>query len=698
MISLVATLVFAAIAAMALSDSAQAQSCDTPVVDGTTLTGTPCTDVLIAEPSVTTIIGGDGSDIIVAERSTTEIITGAGDDVIYAGFRSVTVDAGPGNDVFYGRLPEDPETNTSEDQVEPASAVETLDAAGTSEAQLAGTPGPDYEVGGIDDDTFFGDTGDDIAFGLRGNDDLHGGPGADQLFGGVGDDHLSGDDGEDLISGGFGYDWGYGGDHADFIRGDGSGDAELFGNLGIDTISIATGATPGFSRALPSSYPNFPGSNGERGAYIDLAAGFADNGAATDGGGNDVTIGGFENAIGTPFSDYIRGDAGINMLDGGGGADVIVAGDGNDELHGGADGDHLEGENGTDTVSGNAGSDYCTDDGVTFICERSPATGGPGVVMRDTTKISVGVMGRHTGTQTRPEIYVTGGSNNDNVTISYQIAASGSTPHTVTIVANAGTIDIDPSADGSCQSYAASWASCSTSARPDTVTFAGMGADDQVNVSPAAALPVLTTKTFLGNSGADDLYGDEAEDVLVGGDAGNWTDRLWGGASDDMLLNGDGRDELRGEDGNDLLISTSICSNDTIWGGAGYNNASWARYGASGVDARLTTLKVGKTGNPSCTGVNAGIPDNLSAIDALEGSNQNDVLVSGVEGDLLYGRTGADQFYGNGGNDKITANHGDEDPVIDCGSGTDSGTRDAIDANHVANCDGNMVWSEAIGG
>ncbi|HEX6603144.1 MAG TPA: hypothetical protein VF030_10935, partial [Solirubrobacterales bacterium] len=178
--------------------------------------------------------------------------------------------------------------------------------------------------------TVFGEGGDDVLYGQRGNDNLFGGEGADRLYGGVGDDRLRGGPGADRLFGGFGADSldGEGGD--DLARGDATIDALGDSGGGVDTLSFATGATPGFPNT--GSFftgAGFPAGAEGRGVYVDLGQGFANNGLAPSGGGVDEPLepasdfGDFETVVGTPFPDYLVGTAGTETFHGGGGADLI---------------------------------------------------------------------------------------------------------------------------------------------------------------------------------------------------------------------------------------------------------------------------------------------------------------------------------------------------------------------------------------
>src|SRR3954453_1205183 len=241
----------------------------------------------------------------------------------------------------------------------------------------------------------FGEGGDDVIYGQRGNDSMFGGEGADRLYGGVGDDRLRGGPGDDRLSGGFGADSLDGEEGNDFDRGDAPIDSIGDSGGGSDTLSFATGVTPGFPNTgsffTGAGFP--PGAEG-RGVYVDLGEGFANDGQAPSGGGFDVPLGpatdfsDFETVIGTPFPDYILGTSGTETFYGGGGADLIDGGGGSDVAHGGADKDGCV--------------NVATED-----CELS----GEEIELRDPGSIAVGVMAE--GGPEGPAVYLAGSDRND---------------------------------------------------------------------------------------------------------------------------------------------------------------------------------------------------------------------------------------------------------------------------------------------
>ena len=124
----------------------------------------------------------------------------------------------------------------------------------------------------------------------------------------------------DRLSGGFGADSLDGEAGDDFARGDATIDRIGDSGGGTDTLSFATGVTPGFPNQ-GSFFDNagFPPDVG-RGVYVDLGSDFANDGLAPSGGGvdeplaPDTTFGNFETVIGTPFDDYIVGTVGCRDL------------------------------------------------------------------------------------------------------------------------------------------------------------------------------------------------------------------------------------------------------------------------------------------------------------------------------------------------------------------------------------------------
>jgi hypothetical protein len=205
-----------------------------------------------------------------------------------------------------------------------------------------------------------------------------------------------------------------------------------------------------------------------------------------------------------------------------------------------------------------------------------------------------------------------------------------------------------------------------------------MGGNDTISTT---AFPSGATVVGLGGAGADTINGGPSEDVLVDGGPGDTSlDALHAGGGDDALVHNGGPDYLDGGEGSDLFLSVSVCDGETIDGGAPLandrDNASWAKNGAAGVDARIDLGVVGEVGPseaPVCPGETF---DHLTGIEDLEGSEGSDVLYGGEGDNQLLGHRGEDTYRALGGNDTIFANSGTRDRAIDCGEGEDSAVVD----------------------
>jgi Ca2+-binding RTX toxin-like protein len=481
---------------------------------------------------------------------------------------------------------------------------------------------------GVGSQTFEGGDGDDVVYGERGNDTLLGGPGNDQLFGGIGDDLLKGGPGDDRLAGGFGADSIDGEEGDDYVRGDSTIDRIFDTGGGTDTLSFSTGITPGFGGTVP--FAGFPPPGGERGVRLQLGVTGqnADNGVAPNGGGVDeVEVGAFERVVGTPFSDYITGTGAGEAIYGGGGADAIEGGGGADTLVGGADGDSVD-----------AG----------------------GVAPRDASKVSVGFM-TPPGATPYAQLYLVGSSGGDKVTATYS-------PAGVSFQLTAGAFDQSASDAGGCEVKTATEAVCPLITALDSVLLAGMNGNDSI---AASNFPSSVAVVAIGGEGSDSITGgEESEDILVDG-PGSGADVLSALGGDDALTHNGGADELLGGNGNDLFLSNSVCDDEQIRGGAGRDNASWARFG-EGVEANLATGTAGRPGSgeaPACGGEPL---DSLAEIEDLEGSSFADTFYGDGGPNQLLGHPGPDVYFAGAGEDSILANSADADLVINCGPDNDS--------------------------
>jgi Ca2+-binding RTX toxin-like protein len=488
----------------------------------------------------------------------------------------------------------------------------------------------------------YGEGGNDSLYGGRGNDSLYGGEGDDRLFGGIGDDHLRGGAGDDLLSGGFGADSLDGEAGSDFVRGDATID-KIFdsGPSGdTDTLSYATGATPGFPNSGDFGYAGFPAGADGRGVYVSLEEGFANDGLAPAGGGVDLELegGDFERLIGTPFDDLLVGTAGAEEIYGGGGADVILGEGGADQLYGGAEGDSCSGAP--------AASIHCE-------------TSGSSVQPRDGSAIAVGLMAP--AGVGPPAVYLAGSSGDDEVTavyspgkVAFELGSSST-----------GAFDATQASQGECTVPSSGEAVCPVSAAPDSIVLAGLGGDDSLSTS---GFPDSTSVVLLGGDGSDTLTTGATEDAVVDGPGDDAVDA---GPGDDAVPNNGGQDELKAGAGDDLFVSDAVCEGDLLDGGRGVDNANWANYDSAvslDLGSGVAGLR-GAGGRPECA---SGALTSLAGLEDIEGSNLGDVLIGDAGANQLLGRLGSDSYFGAAGDDSILANSGDSDTAIDCGEGFDT--------------------------
>lgn len=237
-----------------------------------------------------------------------------------------------------------------------------------------GTPGNDVLTGTSGDDNFWDGRGNDTMFGGYGNDTFFSGGGADTFFGEGGNDtvNYSGTPGTagvyanlaDGLGGEFGSasdhyssienitgtnyrDWIVGDANANVLRGL-AGDDYIEGGAGGDTLDGGTGVD-----GLIYSHSTAR-------VVVDLL-----NNTASGGDATGDTISGFENLLGSHYSDILSGTNGANIIRGDDGSDVINGRGGDDTIDGGRGNDIMTGGSGNDTFRfeeyAAGGADHITD-------------------------------------------------------------------------------------------------------------------------------------------------------------------------------------------------------------------------------------------------------------------------------------------------------------------------------------------------
>lgn len=174
-----------------------------------------------------------------------------------------------------------------------------------------------------------------------------------------------------------------------------------------------------------------------------------------------------------------------------------------------------------------------------------------------------------------------------------------------------------------------------------------------------------------GGDGDDKLYGDKfsGADTWVGNDrldGGNGNDMLYGHGGDDHLTGGAGNDSVYGMEDNDTIIGGT--GNDLIDGGTGFDTLDYSGMSAA-VNVYLNSNRADKAG---------GEIDRILSIENVIGTAYDDTIMlnegdeearGGGGADLMYGRGGNDTLYGDGGADRLYGMDGDD--VIYGGDGDD---------------------------
>lgn len=353
---------------------------------GTTIKGTPKSDVIVARGGNDTIFGYGGDDLICGGDGADVIDGGAGNDRIEGGPGWLTTDAsgakvvrndtligGPGDDFFSpgfdGRAkPADVgdrisfATATGPVRIDSATQQATGDGNDSwigMRAAILGSPYDDTFIGSDQRDVFNGMAGSDVINGAGGDDTLrdddpdaerqqpdtlHGGEGNDQLFTWGGFDTLSGGPGNDTL-----YDYGR---DAGVMQGE-AGDDVIYDGLGADPLQVVDGGD-GQDQVL--LYTDFTVQNRPR-LQVDMGLGQAQLQLPTPvtfrlAGAEDLQVYGFGvTYYGTPGNDRIGSD--------GTGAMHAEGRAGDDYLIGTYLDDFLDGGPGIDTALPGRGTDTC---------------------------------------------------------------------------------------------------------------------------------------------------------------------------------------------------------------------------------------------------------------------------------------------------------------------------------------------------
>ena len=310
-------------------------------ITGDKLYGDKGNDKLEGEEGNDLLEGGEGNDLLDGGKNNDTLLGGTGSDVLDGGEGDDSLKGGEDNDRLYGFRGNDSlDGENGNDELHGYYGNDTL-SGGTGNDILFGQKDQDILYGGDGDDTLYGeDNGKQgqTYDGINNNDTLDGGNGNDFLFGGIGDDKLYGNTGKDYLDGGDGNDELHGFQGQDMLIG-GRGEDILYGQQDNDVIRGGDGNDYLYgedNRNQGQTYSSTSNNN-------DILDGEAGNDTLDGGIGNDTLDGGIGN-------DWLVGGDGNDTLNGGDGNDALNGGDGNDTLNGGDGNDTLNGGNGNDTA------------------------------------------------------------------------------------------------------------------------------------------------------------------------------------------------------------------------------------------------------------------------------------------------------------------------------------------------------------
>ncbi|MFN7169072.1 MAG: S8 family serine peptidase [Pannonibacter sp.] len=621
-------------------------------------------DILIG---IENIVGSAFADTLTGDINANALSAGAGDDILIGGAGADTLDGGLGIDT-----------------ASYTTSAAAIDVDLSRASQIGGDAQGDRLVaienllGSAHADTLAGDGAANTLDGGAGNDILRGNAGQDRLVGGAGNDTIDGGADSDSVV--------YSGRRADY--------AIVKNSDGSITVTDKRANADGVDKVT----------NVE--TFI-----FADKSFATVSLTFDV------------LDKTIRGTEGNDTLNGTTGDDVIAAAGGNDTINGSAGKDTIDGGAGTDTVSYAASTagvsvDLVTGKGVggfadgDVLANVESVTGASAhnSTLRGNSGINVLIggngndllAGREGGdtlngaggidmadySESNAAVVVnlalttgqTGGHAQGDVLLGIENVTGSAYADTLTGDASANTLlggagnDILVGGRGNDR--------LDGGAGSDTAVYSGRYADYRITLNSDGSRTITDLRSG-GPDGSDTVLGVEtlrfADGLLLIGAVATATGttttaassstvfEVSGGSAHDSFLGTSGNDLINGGAGNDKFYGSAGA--DVFNGGDGWDIVNYST-SASAVDINLT--RASQLGGDA-----AG--DILVSIEAVYGSNHNDVIRGGAGNtvfggngnDTLYDGTGSDSFYGDGGDDHFVWGGGKTN-FFDGGSGFDT--------------------------
>ena len=464
-----------------------------------------------------------------------------------------------------------------------------------------------------------GTDGQDVIDGSGGDDRLRGVGDDDSINGGTGDDTIFGEDGNDIIIGGSGNDRIYGNAGDDLLHGQDENDF-LFGGSGNDLLNGGNGMDTLIAHDGDDVLYG--------GADADRLIGVSGSNSMYGDDGNDILLGGRNNDTmsGGADNDQINGGLGNDIINGDGGSDFIMGGLGNDVADGGTEDDLIFGDLGDDILSGGEHNDQIYGDA------GSDTLNGDGGF-----DLLVGGAGADT---------LNGGIGND------VLRGNGIDSRTVSSIIRNNPGVVFSEETNSFYQYvntASTWTAANATAQ---ATLLNGASGHLVSISTLAENVFVTSLLDVGatawTSGSDD------------GGGSIWS---WNGGSENATQFSTGATAVNnlyenwlGGEPNLTNAFVSIRESDGSWlDEAGTNTFHYVIEWEAGSMDGDTAIDV----------LNGGDND-----DHLYGYNGNDTLNGGNNNDLLFGGNGDDNLNGDGGDDTIDGDTGDD--IINGGNGNDT--------------------------
>jgi Ca2+-binding RTX toxin-like protein len=524
-------------------------------------------------------------------------------------------------------------------------------------------------LGGVDTllgiENVRGSSFDDVFIGNAAANAFEGRAGNDSMDGGAGDDTFTGAAGNDTMVGGDALTFDYviysGASSAVTVNlstNSGSGASEGSDSLvGVEGV-IASAYADTLTGDANSNYFRGNAGNdtidGGGGAGVDIAdhrdaagAVTVDLAAGTSVGDGTDTLTDIETAFGSSFNDTLRGDEGDNGLRGRTGNDTLDGRDGRDRADYRSAAGAVQVSLLTNTSAGADGVDTLID----IENLRGSEFFGDLLTGDNDANDLDGMGGNDTLFGNGGADSLLGGDGNDSLNGGTGVDSMvGGTGNDVYVVDVAGDVTIETSTLASEIDTVLSGVSRTLGSNLERLTLTGTAA---LNGTGNTLANLIT-----GNTGANTLNGGSGNDTLNGG-SGN--DSLIGGTGNDSLNGGTGVDSMVGSAGNDIYVvdvagdltietSTLASEIDTVLSGVsrtlGLNLERLTLTGTAALNGTGNTLANLITGNTGANTLNGSTGN-----DTLNGGSGNDSLIGGTGNDSLVGGLGIDTMIGGTGND-----------------------------------------------